>query len=315
MKRAFAPLLLLLATTACNGSPPAPAPAITEFALPEGSAPTGITAGPDGAMWVTLTDASAIARVTAEGEITVWPLPDRRGKPPAIIAAGDGALWFSESAVDRIGRIATDGTITEFSLPTKGSQPDGLAADGAVVWVALPGTSKLARITGELVEEIGVAPAKAGVYSVATGSNGEVWFIEANLDRIGRRAADGTVREYSLMPQGNLFWIAAGAPGEFWFTENRAGRVGRILASGEIEVWAASGSDAQPFGIAAAGDGSVWFTEFSSGRIGRIADGRVDTFALPTADAGPAGIARGPGQTMWYAASRAARVGRIDLGD
>jgi streptogramin lyase len=46
---------------------------ITEFSLPFGSAPFGITAGPDGNLW--FTESGKIGRITPSGTITEFSLP------------------------------------------------------------------------------------------------------------------------------------------------------------------------------------------------------------------------------------------------
>ena len=118
-----------------------------------GGGPYALTAGPDGALWVTLVHGGEIARVTVDGEVTRFDA----GVRPSIITAGpDGALWFTRAdaivrittggeqtafavdspfgivagpdralwftATDRVGRLALDGTIDEWALPA------GLAA-------------------------------------------------------------------------------------------------------------------------------------------------------------------------------------------
>ena len=49
--------------------------AFTEYDLPAGSGPDGITAGPDGALWFTENGTAKIGRITTTGDITEYPLP------------------------------------------------------------------------------------------------------------------------------------------------------------------------------------------------------------------------------------------------
>ncbi len=53
-------------------------------------------AGPDGALWFTEIGAGRIGRITVDGEITEYPLPDPLARPHAVTAGPDGALWFTE---------------------------------------------------------------------------------------------------------------------------------------------------------------------------------------------------------------------------
>ncbi len=86
--------------------------------------PYALAAGPDGALWVTLVHDGAIARVTTDGHVRVFPVAP--GCRPSIITAGpDGAMWFTRNGDDRIGRISTAGELTAFELP-EGSAPYGI---------------------------------------------------------------------------------------------------------------------------------------------------------------------------------------------
>jgi hypothetical protein len=57
-------------------SPAAPAGVITEFPIPTSqSAPSRITAGPDGTLWFTESTANKIGRITTSGSITEFATP------------------------------------------------------------------------------------------------------------------------------------------------------------------------------------------------------------------------------------------------
>jgi virginiamycin B lyase len=62
---------------------------ILEVAVAGG--PYALTAGPDGAMWVTLVHSGEIARVTDGGDLDVYPVAPQC-KPSIIAAGADGAL-------------------------------------------------------------------------------------------------------------------------------------------------------------------------------------------------------------------------------
>lgn len=60
---------------------------LTEFALPTAQCgPFGIAAGPDGALWFAETAADRIGRITTDGSVTEYPLPDRSPSPPTPTA-------------------------------------------------------------------------------------------------------------------------------------------------------------------------------------------------------------------------------------
>ena len=101
------------------------------FELPQGSAPFGIVAGPDDALWYTTMGSERVGRITTAGEIEEFPAP---GMPSMIASGPDGALWFTLNQGNAIGRIDTQGRITTRKLETPSAGPVGIAAthDGAV---------------------------------------------------------------------------------------------------------------------------------------------------------------------------------------
>ncbi|MBU6152184.1 MAG: hypothetical protein KGR25_12085, partial [Chloroflexi bacterium] len=127
-------------------------------ALFAGSAPWGIAAGPDGAMWFTQMQGNGIGRIAVDGRVAQFPIPTPSSNPFDIAAGPDGAMWFTEWAGNKIGRITMDGTITEITVPT---------------------------------------PA-AGPWGIATGPDGAMWFTEWTGNRIGRITMDGTITEYPV---------------------------------------------------------------------------------------------------------------------
>src|SRR5205823_418830 len=152
--------------------------AITEFpaASPISKRATrGITSGPDGNLWSTVSafvapDAvNMIARITPAGTITEFPVPTLNcSLASGILAGPDGALWFAEEKGNKIGRITTDGVITEFPLPTPNSLPRQFTAgaDGAL-WFTQRADS-IGRITmSGAITDFAVPTANASPYGIA----------------------------------------------------------------------------------------------------------------------------------------------------
>src|SRR6516225_9542567 len=98
-----------------------------EFELPYPSAPFGITAGPDGNLWIA-EQADKIGRITPAGTITEFFQGITPNSWPSGITAGpDGNLWFTENGASKIGRITPAGTLlNQFSTPTASSAPIGI---------------------------------------------------------------------------------------------------------------------------------------------------------------------------------------------
>src|SRR6266545_8133390 len=113
-------LALLLGGPATNVT----AQVITEFALPAGGNPSGITTGPDGNVWFTVPDlqhyGGSIGRITPGGVLT--PFSRLNPAPSFIVTGPDGNLWFTQD--DRcddgfasIGRMTPAGVLTQFPQP------------------------------------------------------------------------------------------------------------------------------------------------------------------------------------------------------
>jgi virginiamycin B lyase len=105
-----------------------------EFPLqPANRMPSGITAGPDGALWFVERAGQTVSRMTTVGAVTKFGLA--AGSTPVSIAAGaDGNLYVTELDGNRIAQVTTGGTITEFDVPTAGSQPFGITAGPGGMW-------------------------------------------------------------------------------------------------------------------------------------------------------------------------------------
>src|SRR3569833_2608242 len=85
-------------------------PSIREFSVADAKAgPYGITAGPEGALWLTLVHSGEIARLTVDGELGRYHAGSAESRPSIITAGPDGALWFTRSADHHIGRGAAGG--------------------------------------------------------------------------------------------------------------------------------------------------------------------------------------------------------------
>src|SRR5271169_830436 len=113
-----------------------------------------------------------------------------------------GRAWLLAAvALVCAGTAASAQTITPYSIPTAQSAPGGLAA----------------------------------------GPDGNLWFTEANGNRIGRITPAGVVTEFSagLTPESFPSGIAAGPDGNLWFAEYFGNRIGRITPAGVVTEFSA----------------------------------------------------------------------------
>ena len=185
---------------------------VQHFVLPTiGAVPIYISAGPDGSMWCTELGGGAIARVSAQGQVREFPIPTAGSRPIAIVRGPDGkSMWFSEEAGAKVGRIDMQGNITEFPVPLthRAAILAGLAFDTqGNLWVQQyisppafgpTGDDYIVRLGGALADAspgdlsgVAVAYYKAPsqrtvMHRITQGPDGNIWFSELGLNRIGK---------------------------------------------------------------------------------------------------------------------------------
>ncbi len=140
---------------------------------------------------------------------------------------------------------------------------------------------------------------------ITSGPDGNVWFAENSLGRIGKITLDGTVTEYSAGISGGAspVDIALGSDGNLWFNEGSVDKIGKITPSGVVtEYDAGITAGAFPDSITAGPDGNLWFTESGTDSIGKITTSGVVTeySAGITAGALPNDITAGPDGNLWF---------------
>ncbi len=120
---------------------------IIQVTAPDGYHISSATVGPDGNLWLSARLAAKIVRITPDGTLATFPLPDPQLVATCITDGPDGAIWFCED--DRIsgqitrgaiGRITPAGAVTSYPVP-QGTIPTSISAgpDGTI-WVALNST-------------------------------------------------------------------------------------------------------------------------------------------------------------------------------
>jgi streptogramin lyase len=298
---------------------------VTEFSagISAGSAPFGITAGPDGNLWFTEQQGNRIGRITPNGVVTEFSAGITAGANLQSIAAGpDGNLWFTEVSGNRIGQITPSGVVTEFSTGiTGGAAPIDITAgpDGNLWFTEYIG-NRIGRITpnGVVTEFSAGITGGAAPIGIAAGPDGNLWFTEVSGNRIGRITPSGVITEFSTGITGGAGprAITPGPDGDgnLWFTEVNIDRIGLITPLGAITEFSTGiAGGAGLVGITAGPDGNLWFTEFTGDRIGRMTVfGVVTEFSAGiTGSAGPRAITPGPDGNLWFTESTGNRIGRI----
>jgi len=256
-----------------GSAPPAIADSgrLVEFPVPTpASRPYQITAGPDGNLWFTESDAGAIGRITPDGVITEFRIRKASG-PYGITVGPDGNIWFAERYANLIAKFdpVAEELLAEYTVPTANSQP----------------------------------------WDIAPGPDGNLWFTEEDVDQIGRITTDGDIEEFPSGTCCFPTEITAGADGNLWFTEELGSAVVRMTTSGDVTVFTAPTAQLL-YGIALGPDGNVWFTALAGDRkVGKVTpSGRIREFAVPAQFTGIAGITAGPDGNLWLSENDAGMI-------
>jgi uncharacterized repeat protein (TIGR01451 family) len=153
---------------------------------------------------------------------------------------------------------------------------------------------------------------------ITVGPDGNLWFTESAVGRIGRITSAGAVTEFTLP---NLFskpWqITTGPDGNLWFSENEGHSIGQITTSGTITEFPLppiNNDDQVSIAITTGPDGNLWFTV--SGGDGSVGIGRITPAGTLTEFAAPVGcngITAGQDGNLWFTDSFGGQIGRITL--
>jgi streptogramin lyase len=143
------------------------------------------------------------------------------------------------------------------------------------------------------------------------GSEGNVWYANMSLGKIGKITPTGAITEYGAdgcSPNG----IAAGPNGNIWFSCGSE-QIGEMSPAGTVWTWNVPGGESAT-GIASGPDGDVWFTEPKESKIAKITtSGVVSSYSLP-AGSEPNEIASGPENDMWFTDYGTRKIGKITTG-
>jgi streptogramin lyase len=180
---------------------------------------------------------------------------------------------------------------------------------------AAPGPATT-RISGAL-SFVSLPSAASHPTTITFGPDGNLWFTEAGMGKIGRMTLGGVVTEFPL-PSRDAHAIPTsiinGPDGALWFVETDGDKIGRITPQGEITEFAPP-YESHPRGIALGPDGNLWYTAWQTSRIGILspAGQLLSEFATPTAGSGPDSIVAGPDGALWFTEEAAGKIGRITL--
>jgi streptogramin lyase len=149
-------------------------------------------------------------------------------------------------------------------------------------------------------------------YQTTAGPDGNFWFCETRVGKIGRVTTSGVFTEFQLASDSVPYAITTGPDNNLWFTEQNANKIGRITTSGVVTDFPIPTAGSRPFGITSGPDGNLWFAEASGNKIGRITTtGTITEFPVPTPSSAPFLLTPGPDNLVWFLEQVAGKIGKI----
>ena len=276
-----------------------------EEGLPSSDDPHAITSA-DGDLWLAVESESKIVKINQGNIRTEYPLP-AGSKPNAITADQQGNIWFTDKGTDEIGKILPSGYKVENSVGVKGELegitvgPEGdiwyssyISGTGPVIgkinsnwgggteykvsysssimidgpdgniWFAAGST--IAKITPAGTASYYEVPG-AKIEDISAGSDGNIWFTNNAVNKIGKMNRTGSVlAEYALPAKSDPLEITAGPDGNLWFDAYESSKIDKITTEGkltEYNIGAAPG-DVLPWLITVGAEGNIWYAGYST---------------------------------------------------
>jgi streptogramin lyase len=266
--------------------------------------------------------ASGVATVTASTgsviAVSISPSPAsvQTGGMQLFTATVTGSSTNTVTWSASGGTLSTAGPSTTTTYTAPGT-PGGYQIRATTV--ATPPVTAVATVTvsatGTCINEFSVPTAGSGLFGIAAGPDGALWFTETQGNKIGRITTAGVLSEYALTAGSYPVGITAGPDGALWFIENGTNKVGRITTSGTItNEFPITTAASDTYMIALGPDNNLWFAEGSgyANNIGRITPaGAITEFPVTTASAVPTGITSGSDGALWFTEYNVGKIGRI----
>jgi streptogramin lyase len=204
-------------------------------------------------------------------------------------------------------------------------EPDGQAETGfvrrrismlAALCAAVLGPGAAAAVaTGPVISEFdqGLTPG-VGLWGIASGPDGNVWFTEETGNAVGRITPGAVITEFTAgFPTGSPQGIVTGPDGNLWVAmAGGDGAIAQVTKAGVVTEFPVP-TPGDPTDIAVGPDKNLWYVDSAANLIGRITpEGSITEFSAGlTALSAPSSITKGPDGALWFTEADAGKIGRI----
>jgi virginiamycin B lyase len=273
--------------------------------------PGQIARGPDGNIWVTLSNSglnNTLAQVRPNGDVTEFA-PAAVVNPVGITSGPDGNLWLTRNGgVIRVPPADPD-SAQDFAI-NKITDPRAIrSGPGGLLWtasadqlVSIPPADPAGGFDATTINGMGARGIAA--------SGGRLWIADFGGQRIVGTTPGGNPDFFDV--GGGPQEVAGGPSKQVAYSnpQDVPQTVGRIRLGGTPKETNVPLSD--PFGIAFAPDGHWWFAEFAKHAVGLLSvGGDVEQFKGLPDNSGPRYLTVGPNGTIWVSLETAGKVAKI----
>lgn len=213
---------------------------VTEYAIPvKDSFAVGIAVDYDHNVWVALSDAAKIARMTPTGEWRTLDIPDPDAQPRTVFVDSHNEVWFAEKVGNHIGHIDKKSwTLERWLIPTKMAWPLSLEEDNAGnLWFAEMRADKISRLDRQtkVITEYPL-PVKSAPFKLLYDNENSAFWVStvfaSSVMRFDLRTHQ-VVANYQTPSEGA--WVGGldrDADSCIWFSEQFADKIGRLCIAG-----------------------------------------------------------------------------------
>jgi len=150
-----------------------------------------------------------------------------------------------------------------------------------------------------------------GVFRIASGSDGNLWFSEPAANAVVKFTTAGKATAYPAALGAKPEGLALGADGNIWFAEWNTDHIDRITPKGVIKQYAVGANPTESCGLALGSDGKIYFATDGQG-VGWIAtNGKTGLIETGDNSAQPVGVGLGPDKNMWFIDVSGPHIGKI----
>lgn len=197
--------------------------------LPDDAGPHNLIVGSDGIVWYAGNLKGYIGRYDPKsGDFVKIPMPDKAARDPhtLIFDKGERHIWFTVQGGNFVGRLTvSDNTVALIPVPTDRARPYGIdiGPDGTV-WVALFGTSKLAKVDPKslTLKEYALPYDDSRPRRLEVADNGDIYYADYTRGVLGQYNPDAETLVEHPLPGGEKarpYGMAQDHKGRMWLVE------------------------------------------------------------------------------------------------